>query len=127
MGARQVSLSGLFDHRAEIWALEEKRGFAAQNVQTPVPVLIPTTGFNCAVVPPLRVAEQNIGPGETPRGRTTLYLGRAIPVEERNLVRLMAGSEAPSAWRVVSKAAPRGHHIELVVEPWAGTFPEVVT
>lgn len=123
-----MSIEGLFDHRAEVWRLEEKRGFAAQNVQTPVPVSLPLTGFNCAVVPPTRgVAEQDFGPGETARGRARLYLGISLDLLERDLVRLVAGSEAPSSWRVVSLSRPRGHHIEAVVEPWAGEFPEVVT
>lgn len=124
-----MSLDGLFDHRAEIWRPTEKRGFGAQVVQTLTSMARPVSGFNCAVVPPAGrtggLKLQDPGPGELPSGRVDLYLSGALDVQPLDIVRLVAGPEAPSSWRVHSSARPRDHHVEAVVEPWVGDFPEV--
>lgn len=121
-----MSIAGLMDHRAEVWRPTEKRGFAAEVVQTLEPIELPKSGRNCAVVPaPVGTMDvQDLGPGEAPRGRTQLYMAKALDVQERDVIRLVDGPEAPSRWRAVAVAKPRGHHYEVVVEPWVGTFPE---
>lgn len=118
-----MSIAGLFDHRAEVWRPVEARGFAAEVVQKLEAVHQPTTGTNCAfAVAKLRT--ENIGPGETPLGRVDLFMSIGLSVEERDVLRIVAGPEAPSRWVVVSAARPRNHHIEAVVEPWFGRFPD---
>lgn len=125
-----MSLGGLFDHRAEVWRPVERRGFGGHVKQTLEPVVVPTSGFNCAVVPPtgrtggLRV--DNIGPGETTRGRVDMYLARGTDVNERDVIRIVAGPEAVTTWRVEATSRPRGHHVEVVVEPWVGEIPAAV-
>lgn len=122
-----MSLRALFDHRVEVWRLAERRGFAAENVQTLEPVHRPETGWNCAFVPPPvgTFTMQDIGPGEAPRGRVQLLMSPVLDVVERDVLRFVAGPQSPSRWRVAAPVVkPRGHHLEVVAEPWVGTFPD---
>lgn len=124
-----MSITSLFDHRAECWRPVERRGFGAQVKPGFEAVERPASGLNCAIDGLVgrsgEVGVQDIGPGEARRGRTQAFLPAAFNVEERDILRLVAGPEAPSLWRVMGVARPRGHHTEADVEPWAGEIPEV--
>lgn len=121
-----MSLQALFDHYAEVWRPIETTGPARDVVVTFEQVEEATK--NCHVVPPVggerSLRTVDIGPGETTRGQTTLLMARGLDIQARDVVRLIAGSEAPSKWRVGAVARPRGHHVEAMVEPWVGLLPD---
>lgn len=119
-----MSLRGLFNHRAEVWRPVESRGFAAEVRETLEPVSRPKSGFNMAIVPAAGrmrgLTTTDIGPGETSRGTVEVYLPKGMDVEDRDILNVVAGPEAPATYRVVAMCRPRGHHVEATVEPWVG-------
>jgi hypothetical protein len=118
-----MSIEGLFDHWAEVWRPLEARGPAGE-VSLDWDRVHEPTRTNCAVVP-LKGSVENIGPGETVRGREEVYLGIWVDVQERDVVRLTAGPEAGRTFRAVGVTRPRGHHVEAMVEPIVGALEGV--
>lgn len=118
-----MSIERLFDSRAEVWRPDETVGVAREVVIELEQVDDPTRGSNCTFeVPKMQLVD--IGPGETTRGRVLLYMHRRLDVVERDVLRVISGPQAPSRWRVASVARPRDHHVEAMVEPWVGKFPD---
>ena len=119
-----MAIEDLFDHRAEVWRIVQVTGLARDVQQVPQRVHAPGSRANCAIVPP-RVRTDDIGPGETTRGRVEVYLDTGVDVVERDVIRIIAGPMVGRTYRAVSVARVRGHHAEVVVEPWVGELPEV--
>lgn len=117
-----MSIRGLFKHQVEVWRPTQTRGEFREVIDDFDRVTVPTRN-NAEPVPP-NMRLEDPGPGEASAGRVTWYMDRMTDVEEQDVLKVTAGPEAPSLWRVVSKAFPRAHHFELVVEPWHGTLPE---
>lgn len=107
-----MSMARLFDHYADLYRLTETSDADAQLTRA----LTLVSRVNCAVVP-ARLGFDRVGPADTAIGRVELYLTPTADVQRGDVVRLTKGPESPSAWRVVSTARPRGHHVEAVAEP----------
>jgi hypothetical protein len=115
-------IEDLFDLRIRVWRPIEVRGQAGDVTQA-LETVEDGERLNAAIVPP-RLDVDNIGPGDTTRGRVDFYAGIWVDVVERDIVEVIEGSALGKVWRVTSASRPRNHHVELILEPWAGTLPE---
>lgn len=69
------------------------------------------------------------GTGLQAIGQRTLYFANpSLTFFNRDLIEVTGGPDGvqvPQVLEVVSIAKPRGHHVELLVEEFAGAVPEV--
>jgi hypothetical protein len=126
-----MAIEDLFDHRVEVWRTVESTG-AYNEVVDEWTLVEEADRDNAAIVPAKMRLQDEIGAGEHRGGRVDWYLAKWLDVQERDVLNVVAGPNAPSKWRVVSTTIPSGriavgvggHHIEPVVEPWKGELPE---
>lgn len=88
-----------------------------------------SNGFNARPDQNWSGAQQDHGPGEQQGARRRWFLHRDFDVEERDVLSVEEGPEAPVLLRVESVTLPtrRGpavHHIEVNVEIWNGELEE---
>jgi hypothetical protein len=81
----------------------------------------------CRVVPPKGTLE-DLGPGEQPTGNVIGYFLPGAGVQIRDVIQITDGPEAGRRYRIMdvadqAKMTPTVHHVETVMEPFAGTLP----
>lgn len=124
-----MSVAGLCDHTCRIWRRTESKGARRETVGT---YAIPDgySELDCAFTRRRSVLADS-GAGLQPVGQRTVYLPYPdLTWKDRDIVEIYAG---PSIYdmamrlEVVSIAIPRGNHVELIVQEWAGRLPEAPT
>lgn len=116
----------LLDHRARILRRVEERG---DRLETEVSYYVPSGMDDVPVfVTRRRTILADKGTGLQPVGQRTVFVGDvSLVFEDRDIVQVVegpAGFQGPENLEVVSRAKPRGHHTELLVEDYAGAIRE---
>jgi hypothetical protein len=66
------------------------------------------------------------GPGFAAIGRRRLYMKPGVDVEERDVLELVTGPDAPQTLEVDEPPTrPRGHHCQVDCILWRGQLPEL--
>jgi len=113
------TIAHLLDHICDVWRPAETLGVIREAIRNPDIVY---HALACAVnrkAARLGTAEG----GLIPEGIRTVYFDRGITLEERDVISLTAGPEAPALLEVESRAYPRGHHVEATVSEFHGKLP----
>ena len=118
-GGNAPSIAHLLDHTADVWRFPEILGVARQVVRIPE-IVYPALA--CAVNRKASKLETLQG-ALVPMGIRSVYFDIGITLEERDVISLTAGPEAPAQLEVESKAYPRGHHVEATVSEFHGKLP----
>jgi hypothetical protein len=115
----------LLDHVCRVWRRTETLGTRSETVVT---YAVPA-GYEqlaCAVTRRRSVLGDE-GTGLKPVGQRTVYLGHdGLTWRDRDVVEVFSGPslyDGAMRLEVVSIAVPRGHHVELVCEEFAGDLP----
>lgn len=123
-----MSVSSLLDHKCRIWRRTETEGARRETVVT---YAVPAgyEELDCTFTRRRSVLADTMGTGLQPVGQRTVYLDRTDLVwQDRDIVEVFSGPSiygAAQRLEVVSIAVPRGHHVELTGNEWAGLLPEV--
>ena len=119
-GCIPTGIGHLLDHTCRIWRPSRSLGAARQEV---VCHAVAEASLPCAANRKRSVlALQQGGLGDS--GQRMVYLDLGANVEERDVVELLTGPNAPALLEVISKDTPRGHHIELTCDEWEGKITE---
>ena len=118
-----MSFHSLLDHTARIWRRMESLGTYRETVASyeVVYALVPCT---------LRRKQALLadsGPGLVDVGQRTVYFLPTVTLEERDLVELVTGPDAPDWLEVESRSKPRGHHVEAKTSEYHGETPEIAS
>lgn len=120
-----MSFDGLCDHRAVVYR-STKGVDDLQDVTDDWQPLAAPAGNNCRPNQAWGGSQQDRGPGEQ-QGSTRMWgLVAGFDVRENDILRLVAGPEAPKLLRVLSVDRPTGrtgvvHHLEVNAEVWYGS------
>ena len=114
-----MSFASLLDHTARIWRRSETLG----TYQETVPGYALTYGSVPCTLRRKRATLSEAGPGTVDVGERTVYFKAAVVLEEKDLVELVAGPDAPDWLEVESSARPRGHHVEARCTEFHGVTP----
>jgi hypothetical protein len=115
-----MSIEQLFDHVAELYPASAPGSTVVDDYGDNAPAFGDPVTEDCAVVPP-QLSEKDFGAGQTPAGHMNIYLRMGVTLNNRDVVKLIEGPEAPSTWLADNVTHPRGHHTEAVLIPWTGT------
>lgn len=118
-----MSFSSLLDHTARIWRRTEALGTYRQ---TTIAYDIVYPSLRCTLRRK-RAMLSDAGPGMVDVGERTVYFRPRVTLEERDLVELVTGPDAPDWLEVESRSKPRGHHVEARCTEFHGVGPEVVS
>jgi len=110
-----VSLPELFDHAAEVLRPGETRD-PFGDVLTTYPTV---DTIALALVPP-RMGIRDMGPGDVSVDQLEGYTDAHADLRARDMLRVTAGPESPSVWRVLGVRRPRGHHAEFLAQRYEG-------
>lgn len=114
-------IGNLVDHRADAFRSSGSVGTHGQSTAglTPGPA-----GFDCSVlVDGERVARA--GPGELTMGAYRVTCpDPSLDIQERDILHVHTGPEAPLTVQVESRSAPRGRFLALRCATWKGKLPE---
>jgi hypothetical protein len=116
-----MSFSSLLDHTARVWRRAETLGTYAE---TTVSYTLVYNAIRCTLRRKRAVLSE-AGPGTVDVGERTVYFLPAVTLEEKDLVELVTGPDAPDWMAVESRAKPRGHHIEARCVEYHGPTPEM--
>jgi hypothetical protein len=116
-----MSFASLLDHQARVWRLDETLGDHRETVHDRAPVYdsVPCT------LKRMRAVLSDAGPGLVPSGERTVYFLPAVTLEQRDVVELISGPDAPATLEVESSSKPRGHHVEARCTEFHGKLPEL--
>lgn len=116
----------LCDHTATLYRESVTRDAAGDTVRSWVARSGPS-GKNCRPNDSWAGSLQDGGPGLIQGARRQWFLVAEMAPEERDILRVTAGPEAPLLLKVVSVSSPtdhrqRIHHHEVNVEAWSGSL-----
>lgn len=122
-----MSVKALCDHRAIVYRAFVVRDELQDTVEIwealPAPI-----GLNCRPNQNWSGTLQNPGPGEQQAAARQWFLVSGFDVEERDVLSVVEGPEAPKLLRVQSVTRPTAsvavHHLEVNVEVWHGSLTE---
>jgi hypothetical protein len=114
--AGRPDIAHLLDHTANIRRPVESLGVARE---TRLVHAYAHVAVACAVNRKRTVLTEAHG-GITPAGGRSAYFQAGITLQERDVVQLLTGPEAPALLEVESRATPRGHHVEVSVTEFHG-------
>jgi hypothetical protein len=121
-----MSFEALCDHRAVVYRATTTRDGFGDTVETFVALPAPP-GNNARPNQLWSGTLQNPGPGEIQAMKRQWFLILDFDVKERDLLRVVAGPEAPDVLRIVSVTRPTAgavlHHLEVNVEPSTVVLP----
>lgn len=113
-----MSFESLLDHTCTIYrptestnALREKANSYA-SIATGQPLTVQLDQLD----------RQDEGAGEQPTGQGDGFMSVGANVQAEDVIVLTSGPESPRTLRVVSLTRPRGHHTELILEPFNGSL-----
>lgn len=123
-----MSINRLFDHRVRVWRDTPTRD-AYNDVVQSLALLSTPASNNARPDQGWAGTLQDTGAGEQQGTKRRWYLDKSVDVAERDVLEVTAGPEAPATLRVVSVTKPTAprvvHHLEVNVEAWGGTLPEL--
>ena len=122
-----MGIAHLCDHRAVVYRAEEVRDQFNDVIQVWGALTAPD-GLNCRPNQAWAGDLQDPGAGELQGAKRQWFLVEGFDVEERDVLRILSGPEAPDQLRVVSVTRPTNpavvHHLEVNVEPFTGALEE---
>jgi len=120
-----MSVASLCDHRGIVNRATLTPDALGDNVETWAALPAPA-GLNCRPNQAWSGNLQDHGPGEQPGAMRQWFLVAGFDVQERDVISVEEGPEAPVLLRVQSVTRPTAskavHHIEVNVEVWKGSL-----
>jgi len=120
-----MSIAHLCDHRAELYRATSTVDDLGDRVESWEKACTPH-GLNCRPNQAWSGSLQDHGPGEQQRALRVWYLKEGFDVQERDVLKVVYGPEAPRLLRVESVSKPTAlraaHHIEVNVEIYHGSL-----
>jgi hypothetical protein len=114
------TIDHLFDHTVRVWRPTSSKGRLGQEERTYAHVINGRAALNRAVDPVAPVAA-----GLAPTGRIRIYLRPDANVQERDVIQIVTGPDAPGTWEIDQPPTrPRGHHTQVDAIAWHGVLPE---
>lgn len=122
-----MSYARLMSHRGIVYRATVTRDELQDDVESWAPLPAPK-GLNCRPDQDWSGTLQDHGPGEEQAGARRWFLLPGFQVEERDVLSVIAGDNAPINLKIQSvtrcATARKLHHYEVNVEVWQGSLTE---
>jgi hypothetical protein len=120
-----MSIRHLCDHRVRIYRRAAQLDAELRSETLSYQPVAAAPARNNAKLNRPRARTGDVGPGSAPIGERTVYMDAGADVEERDVLQVLSGPDAPCLLEVDGPPTrPRGHHVELACRLFNGTLDE---